>query len=83
MARIDKSVLDALRDFISKTNRTFSQQKGFYQAAPVKTEMPEVQDPPPQITGSRDKRTSDIPGDKAGGDKIGGGYEAGGKSPVA
>lgn len=80
--RLERSKLDLMRDLIGKVNRSFTHQDKtqFYQAAPFKTEEPEVQDPPPQITGTRNQRTNAIPGDKAGNDKISGSMEAGGRS---
>lgn len=81
---MDKKSLDMIRDIISKVNRVFTQQgkPAFWQIAPVKTEQPEVQDPPPQITGTRNKKNISIPGTGAGNDKISGSSEAGGGSPV-
>lgn len=79
---MDKAKLDTLRNFIGKVNRIFSQQDraAFYQAVPVKTDAPEVQDPPPQITGVRNQRNNAIPGNKASKDRISGSFEAGGRS---
>jgi len=85
MAKASRIVVDALRDLFSKSNRVFSSNKGtgFFQAAPAKNTPPEQQDPPPQIVGVRRKRTNAIPGNKAGKNRIGGGFEAGGKSATA
>ena len=83
---MDKKSLDHLRNLIGKLNRepiNMGTEVPFYQVAPMKVSVSGVQDPPPQITGVRNKITNNIPGGKAGSDKISGSMEAGGASPAA
>jgi hypothetical protein len=91
--KITKEILDSLRNLlgklsgdVKKESGDFNDPKNQYRSyPPLKVRKPEenTHQPPPQILGVRGKKSNSISGDKAGGDKIKGGFEAGGKSPIA
>ena len=71
---------------LNKDGADFNDPKNQYRSyPPLRVRKPEenIHQSPPQIVGVRGKETLDIPGNKAGGDKIKGGFEAGGKAPLA
>jgi hypothetical protein len=83
---IAKNLLDALRNLMGKLNKDFNDPKDQYRSyPPLKVRQPDesVHETPPQIIGVRGKKSNSIPGNKAGGNKIKGGFEAGSKSPIA
>lgn len=90
MSKLSKEMLSAIRDLLGKLNRSLS--KDFNNptdatsiSPPTKVRKPDgnIHDTTPQISGVRGQRSNDIQGNKASGDKIAGGLEAGGKSPIA
>lgn len=90
MNKISKDVINAMRDLIGKLNRNLS--KDFNNPTDATSTSPSnkirkpdgnIHDTPPQISGVRGQRNNDIQGNKASGDKIAGGLEAGGKSSIA
>jgi len=93
MSPISKDVINAMRDLMGKLSRSFSKNgnsfnspsNDYFVSPPNKIRKPDgsIHETPPQISGVRGLKTNDIPGTKAGGNKIAGGLEAGGKAPLA
>ena len=91
--KLTKDLLDSLRNLMGKISGGVKKELGnfndpneqYRNYPPLKVRKPEenVHQSPPQIQGVRGKETLDIPGNKAGDNKIKGGFEAGGKAPVA
>ena len=91
--KISKEIVDALRNLMGKISNGVKKDMGdfndpqnqYRSYPPLKVRKPDdnVHQSPPQIVGVRGKQTLDIPGNKAGGDKISGDSEAGSKAPIA
>ena len=91
--KITKDVLDSLRNLMGKISNSVKKEMGdfndpqnqYRSYPPLRVRKPDdnVHQSPPQIVGVRGKETLDIPGNKAGSNKIKGGFETGGKAPVA
>lgn len=86
---LSREILDSIRNLMGKLNKTIGDfndpQNQYRNYPPLKVRKPDenVHQSPPQIVGVRGKQTLDIPGNKAGSNKISGNFEAGSKSPIA